>query len=828
MTVEIRRTPLLVPAGRLRPTRASWHVPREELVRRVARSVDRVPLTLIRAPAGTGKTILAADWVSSRLQAGRPAAWLSLTDADDDPAVFWPRLRTALMVAGLLPEVTVPRPRAPAADVEALGTRLSQRGGPVVLVVDAVDRLRSRTLLGQIGTLLESGGDWLRVVMTSRTEPALPLQRFRVEDSLTEIGADDLAFGRDEIERVLLGHHVTPGDGICDDVLVRTEGWAAGVRLAALRLGAHDPAEESAHDQAQRRPDRQAADARAALDGFAELYLREQVVDPLAPAERDVLTAAAVVDELPPGLARALTGRADADALVRSLSTGNGFLLPVHGRLDTFRLHPLVAELLRADLDRQAPARSALLHRRAAEWFDDQGHLAAAVRHVTAAGDWQTAAERVVEGRGLAELILGTTTGVALAADLSAVPERGTPEASVLRAAIRLREGDLDGARAALDLVDGRPGVAVSVIWTAWCDAAGRTAETLVAVREARSRLEEADAPDPLVTAVVATAEGAAQLRAGDLAAASVALGEAVSATAGTDGPLRVRCLSELALAEACAGHLTRALELVDAAERAATEQGLAMTSRPVVLELARIWVAVERQDLHQAQRSLHRVSRTRIGRNDEVWRSATLLLRARYLRDRGDLPGARRQLGQAGPAPRWLRDHLEAESHGLEMGEHGRSERLAVGGYGRVQDLLDHADQRCRLGDLAAARSDIGRALKLGRVERLRRPFTHASSEVRSLIRHDARVHALAAWLGDDQLGADDAAVPRPVLEPLSERELEVLRHLAAFLTTEEIAAAMFISVNTVRTHIRRVLEKLSVSRRHEAVRRGQELGLV
>jgi LuxR family maltose regulon positive regulatory protein len=113
--------------------------------------------------------------------------------------------------------------------------------------------------------------------------------------------------------------------------------------------------------------------------------------------------------------------------------------------------------------------------------------------------------------------------------------------------------------------------------------------------------------------------------------------------------------------------------------------------------------------------------------------------------------------------------------------------------------------------------------------VERLRRPFVHAPATVRSLIRNDAQVSALAEWLRPDQPGGDyRGPVPQPVVETLSGRELEELRHLAEFLTTEEIAAAMFISVNTVRTHVRRVLEKLGVSRRHEAVRRGQELGLV
>jgi LuxR family maltose regulon positive regulatory protein len=131
----------------------------------------------------------------------------------------------------------------------------------------------------------------------------------------------------------------------------------------------------------------------------------------------------------------------------------------------------------------------------------------------------------------------------------------------------------------------------------------------------------------------------------------------------------------------------------------------------------------------------------------------------------------------------------------------------------------------------VAEAKLDVGRALQLGRPEELRRPFAHASSPVRALIHGDARLRAKAAWLRLDQRrGVADATTPvtPPVVDALSDRELEVLRHVAAFLTTEEIAAEMFISVNTVRTHVRRVLEKLSVSRRNDAVRRGKELGLL
>jgi LuxR family maltose regulon positive regulatory protein len=518
------------------------------------------------------------------------------------------------------------------------------------------------------------------------------------------------------------------------------------------------------------------------------------------------------------------------------MSSGNSFVLPVLGRPGTFRVHPLVRELLRTDLDRSAPGRAAALHRRAAEWYGERGEVEAAVRHDAAAGDWEAAAGRVLDGGGLAELLAGTTSGAALAEHLAAIPAHGAPDVTLVRAAMALRDRDLNdrwdalGQEALLASHETR-GVAEALVRAVYHHAADRPAVALEAALLARARLNEIDEPDPLARAVIAALEGDVQLRAGDLDAARTALREAVSATADTQGLLRLRCLAELALAEACQGQLSRALELVEITEHSGTELGVPAASRPPAAELARAWVAVERQELGQARRSLDRLSRTRETRDDNTWQTVACLLRARFLGDRGDVAGARRQLDRARPEEPagWLRVQLDAESR-----RHGPTDSArSAGGTTdrRLHDLLRRADRRCRDGDVAEAKLDVGRALQLGRPEELRRPFAHASSPVRALIHSDARLRAKAAWLRLDQRrGVADATTPvtPPVVDALSDRELEVLRHVAAFLTTEEIAAEMFISVNTVRTHVRRVLEKLSVSRRNDAVRRGKELGLL
>src|SRR5262249_12237354 len=167
----------------------------------------------------------------------------------------------------------------------------------------------------------------------------------------------------------------------------------------------------------------------------------------------------------------------------------------------------------------------------------------------------------------------------------------------------------------------------------------------------------------------------------------------------------------------------------------------------------------------------------------------------------------------------------VQLAAHGAEVAP---AERRFATPSGRVHDLLERADARCQAGSAGAAKVDIARALSMAHGERLRRPFAHTSPRIRAMVRNDPALNARAGWLRPEQLGGRaHTSVSAPALEAvreaLSERELEVLRHLSALLTTDEIAAEMFISVNTVRTHVRRILEKLSVSRRHEAVRRGR-----
>ena len=754
-----------------------------------------------------------------------------MTERDEQRGVFWAHLQLALELVGAVATDALQPMFPDSADVDALADQLLQLEVPVVLVIDAAERLSGQVVFDQLARLLQCADDRLHLLMTTRVDPPLPLHRYRVEGGLAEIRPDELALTGTEVGEVLALHELGGSESLTTEVLRRTEGWAAGVRLAALRLRAEG--------------------RDAPLNGFAGDYLRAEVLARLAPEERDLLARISVVDELPAGLAAVLGERPDADDLVRHLSSVNAFVHPTRGPPGGFRVHPLVRELTIADLEVSAPGRTTVLHRRASEWFEAEGRLEPAVRHAAAAGDWERAAALVVEGEGFGDVVLGTTTGDALLGQLAHMPDRDAADVLLLRAASaiggrELQRAAADTARSLVEAQDDRRVLAAAVVTTALHDAAGRPLETLRAAQEARTQLAiSRGSPGlDLLKAAVARAEGAAQLRAGDLDAACTALTEALSTAATADGPFRARCLAELSLAEAGRGHLSRAWGLADAAEREAAEQEGPADACPCAAELARAWVTLERQDLTQAQRSLDRVGRLGLGPDDEAWHTVTTLLRARLMRDRGEQRRARRLLERTVNPPGWLGEHLVAEAAAVGVlvarqepdGDSGRTPPTKLTGSTPircVQDLLDRADHRSQRGISRSAKADIAEALTMAREEQLRRPFAHATPRVLAMVRADPALYAKAEWLrpeesGMPSRGAMSDAAPAAVREALSPRELEVLRNLSALLTTEEIAATMFISVNTVRTHVRRILQKLAVSRRHDAVRRARALGLV
>jgi LuxR family maltose regulon positive regulatory protein len=837
-------------------------VERPRLLERLSDAVADVPVTLVCAPAGSGKTVLAARW--AEVHRGLPVGWMNVADRDNDPRAFWWHVRSALGRTGVLERGTLGRADEDvelfpgADDADRMGHQLLGTGRSVVLVLDGVHRLQQRDVFDGLAGLLDTTDGRLRVVITTRHEPPLPLHRYRLEGTLAELGTDELAFTRAEVDALLELHQLRPTDEVTRELLDRTEGWAAGARLAALALRSDGDVTK--------------------LGRLATDYLAAEVLDTLSNAEQDLLRRVSIAHDVSPGLAAALSRRPDAEAVLHQLARRNAFVRPVRGRPRHHRIHPLFRELLTSQRSAMWDGGDDDLHRTASDWFGSNGELLPAVDHAAAAGDWARAAAWTVRLHGVIDLLLATP-GSALATRLEGMPARGGPDVHLVRAALALGHGDLDSAREHLDAIPAAcqdvpqagseldPGddreadteaerldpmrlVWVAILRARLGEQSGDVEAILRATGAARGSLpsigENTEPRVAALAALLACSEGTAYLHAGRLDTACAALDDAVAAaTAGGRAELTLGCLSLLALAEALRGRLSHAQELADDAGRLA--EGRGAPSRPAALGLAQAWVSLERQDLARARQALCRGGGVGGGADSPLLRSVLLLLRARLKRDSGHGVNAKRLLQHADPPVGWLRRSFDDEAAAVGLlardSEPGpdamaglRAVRMPTSATdqasAQVEQLLEDARIHRVRGDARASHTAIAEALARARGECLRRPFAHAAPEVRALIRTDSDLRARADWLRPQHLsgsGSETTSRDRtPVVEQLSERELQVLRHLAALLTTEEIAAEMFISPNTVRTHVRRILAKLSASRRHEAVRRARALGLI
>ena len=479
------------------------------------------------------------------------------------------------------------------------------------------------------------------------------------------------------------------------------------------------------------------------------------------------------------------------------------------------------------------------IHVRAAEWFEQHAEPVRAVQHAAAADDWARAADVMVRTRLLVDVLLETPTGQGLASALAAMPDLDDADIQLVRAALRLTCGDPTGAHEALSRgVEARAAdpdrlIMRSAVAMKLHEATGDRPAARAAAAHASVLLAGCDGfTDPggrRLVAFVSSMHGIELVRVGDLVAARAELTTAYeSATMCGADDVRVRSAGWLALSEAGRGRLARS------SRHSATVEQIGGGDRTAAY-LAEVWVAVERQDLARAQHLLGRVTRCLEPQSDDLLASVSSLLHARLMRDRGDVAGARRVLQRTPAQTGWPGRLVDAERAavglarlGDEAAESNPSREVSTSEA--VTRLLTRAQTALEQHDADRARADISRALSTARPDRVRRPFAYMSAQIRATIRRDPDLLARTGWLRSDSTvtrpGADRAATP--IGEPLSERELEVLQHLASLLTTEEIAAEMFISVNTVKTHVRRILSKLAVSRRNDAVRRARDLGLV
>jgi LuxR family transcriptional regulator, maltose regulon positive regulatory protein len=424
-------------------------VQRPRLIEALARS--RETLKLIRAPAGWGKSTLVAAWAASEAEE-RPFAWLALEPADDQPTRFWLCVTEALhRLDPAIGDASVRLLSAPGTDLvqqvlPQLVNEVAAVREPAVLAIDDYHRITRHEVHRQLAYFVEHLPPTLQVSLASRSEPPLPLGRWRARRELLEIDVADLRFGTGEASELLNGildldlsnHEVARLDE-------RTEGWVAGLYLAALSIrGMEDRG---------RFVERFAGDDRHIVD-----YLGAEVLDAQPEAIRESLVRIAVLDRFCPSLVEAVAGADNGAAILREIEAAGLFLIPLDSQREWYRFHHLFQQLLRLELARRGPELERDLHRRAAAWYLAAGSAADAINHTLAAGDRDQAVELIAQH--WAATLLAAAGDLAVDSWLRQLGDDAVAEDFRLcfaRCFIGLSLGDMGVVRRWLDVAEAAP-----------------------------------------------------------------------------------------------------------------------------------------------------------------------------------------------------------------------------------------------------------------------------------------------------------------------------------------------------------------------------------
>jgi LuxR family transcriptional regulator, maltose regulon positive regulatory protein len=416
-------------------------IDRGDLVVALDRAATR-KVTIISAPAGSGKTSLLRAWADGPGQPRR-LAMLRVQRDQRDAQQFWLALLDAVRQAtgadsGAEPPAATPDFNAPAMAGRVLSELAEARDG-VTLVVDDLHELNSPEALAQLTGLLTNLPPHVHAILTTRHDVRLGLHQLRLAGELAELRAVDLRFSERETRELLDASGITLSEAGAALLYHRTEGWAAGLRLAAISLAGHPD------------PERFVTEFSGSDRTVAE-YLLAEMLDRQRPDVQDLLLRTSLLDRVNGELADLLTGRPGSERILLDLEDANAFVESLDSERAWFRYHHLLADFLRLELRRTLPAEVPVLHRRAAEWFIRQGHVVDAVRHTQAAGDWADAARLLADHSFSLTLDGQAQTMQAL---VQAIPPGADhPELALVRAMGDLAQGRLDEAAAHLAVAE--------------------------------------------------------------------------------------------------------------------------------------------------------------------------------------------------------------------------------------------------------------------------------------------------------------------------------------------------------------------------------------
>ncbi len=903
--VPLLETKLYAPPWR------SGLVSRQRLIERIHQGVTR-KLTLISAPAGFGKTTLLAEWLADAENAGPGTGWVSLAPSDNDPSLFWTYFISALR--NVQPDIGeralsllhTPQPPPIEVTLTTLINELSPLEGDVAFVLDDYHVIENELIHNGLGYLLDHMPPHVHAVIASRTSPPLHLARLRARGELTELRAPDLRFNLDEAALFL--NDIT-GLDLSPDVLTtleaRTEGWIAGLQLAALSM--------------QGREDRSGfVRAFAGDDRYIVDYLLEEVLQRQDEEIRRFLLCTSILDRLSGPLCDAVADREHTIAMLDTLERDNLFIVPLDDKRHWYRYHHLFADVLRSNLAAHLPDLLPGLHRRASLWFEEHGFLPEAIHHALEGQDFDRVAnlaektarsmitgsqemtwygwvkalpdelisarpvlniyyaftllnediraaedcldhiERLIrdsppahEKNGAADLCIAaedefrSTPGMIAVARayiagaygdeansiryarqaLELLPETDTfwrGAATTLLGIAYWTEGNLDSAA---DLVtDGVAGV------QSYEDLSSYISTTLILgdIRIAQGRLAETER---LFQQALQRTEDQGDLSAQGLADLHVIFAEIHRIRGDFDAARQHLAQSEVlgdhtalrelrhrrpvvkALIESVSGNYDAALDLLDESERLYLGNPNPEI-RPVEAVRARIWLAQGRLPdarnwiLEQGLTSDDELVYPREYEHITLARS----LIAHYKKDKDE--------AVLEEALAFLARLLKAAEDG---GRPGSTIELLV-----LLSLAHHAQDH-----LPAALSHLERALIMAEPEGFASMFVDEGAVVQELLRHTitrgvAAGYARSVLKTFSDMRDEQPPVQPSLVSPLTKRELEVLRLIAAGLRNQEIADHLFISISTVKRHIANVYGKLDVSHRTEAIARASTMNLL
>ena len=855
---------------------ATHVVPRARLHARLAAGLGST-CVVIAAPAGWGKTLLASSWLAED-GAGHAVGWISLGTTEDDLRAFWTAVATALGPAVGARAAADLHKAVSGDDLEQVPghvvAALAANETPVVLVLDNLHELTDLGVHESLLRLIQRPPPCLRFVVTTRRDPPWPLLQLRLAGLLTEIRAADLAFRSDEAAALFSQLGIDLDAVHLDRLLERTEGWAAGLRLAALALqGADDPAGF--------------VDAFSGEDHAVAAYLLTEVIDRQPPELIDFLVRLSVLDVVSASLADAVTGRTTGAVTLARLAASNLFVHAVGPGGQWYRLHRLIADLLRGRISDPRTRRD--LHRRAADWCRRQDMPLDAVRYALRGGLWPMAAE-LIGVHVMALLLRGSPREVELL--LAAVPRDvllGHPELAGALAGARILQGRrsevgelLVAARAGLAGLSraraDRLAVVLDLIEGGYARFTGDMAALAAAYRRvpvdpaALAALGLAGWDVVPVLVIGNTGTGEFWTGAADDAEEHLRAVAEMDRTAGMLRP-HLNAAAHLTLLRCERGDLggahAGALEVV----ADAVDAGWALSAQAVPAYLALAWVALDRDEPAEADTWLTRVAEVEAISPEHHIQLAAAALTAQLRADAGDLEGALVELRTtttrlAATATTFLADRLLVVEADLvrRAGDLRRAAEVLTGIRAPERFLAVRAAARLHAaaGDVAAAERTLAtspqsmrtlrervdgtvlctlltathdRATALHLLEDalltaapagLRRPFLVEASELHALLTDRIEAGSGVAAFAVDLLRRMSGKRTRPPSAPaaaLTDREQVVLRYLASTLSNSEIAAELYLSVNTVKSHQRMIYRKLGAEGRRDAVRRAKEL---